>query len=322
MVYRESDKRYVGPYAVLRIENKQVFVLAGKVEKQFSVHQVIPDSDFQELTSDEHYFETLHSCMKQFVSKKARKHVSEGEVLITEVLHPADPRCMSEEAKAAKKKEIEGLIRRNTWKVVLKEEVPEGSNVLSGRFVITIKNVETDEPIYKARFVVQGHKDMEKNRLVHNSTTMKQSSTRTLTALAAVFGLRVWTHDITQAYLQSASKLMRDVYLTPGKEFELSADEVLKLLKPLYGLADAGDYWNVTMAKHILEDLGMKRTTGDMSLFFKKIHGKLAGIIGTYVDDSLLAGTEEFLQHTDKTIRQFESKGREMDKHQVCWRLC
>jgi hypothetical protein len=42
--------------------------------------------------------------------------------------------------------------------------------------------------------------------------------------------------------LQSAEPLMRDVYIKPSAELEFSANQVLKLLRPLYGIADSGDY--------------------------------------------------------------------------------
>jgi hypothetical protein len=48
---------------------------------------------------------------------------------------------------------------------------------------------------------------------------------------------------VTQSYFQSAEPLIRDVYIKPSTEFELDASQVLKLLRPLYGLADSGDNW-------------------------------------------------------------------------------
>jgi hypothetical protein len=108
---------------------------------------------------------------------------------------------------------------------------------------------------FKARQVVQGHKDREKAQLVHNSTTLMQSSTNLILSFAALFRFRVWNQDVTQAYTQSALALMRKSFSARKKDldyFEMTSDEVLQLLRPLYGLADAGDYWNATIVVTIL----------------------------------------------------------------------
>lgn len=50
------------------------------------------------------------------------------------------------------------------------------------------------------------------------------------------------SQDVSEAYLQSAERLMRDICVKPTREFKLSEKQLLKSLKPLYGLADSGDY--------------------------------------------------------------------------------
>lgn len=127
-------------------------------------------------------------------------------------------------------------------------------------------------------------------------------------------GFTTCNHDVSQPYLQSAGTSLRDVYLKPSKEFEISSNEVVKLLKPLYGLAGSGDYWSATVSDHIKNDLGMEATAGDISLFFKLIHSKLSGLICSYVDNSLIAGDPEFLSLTDKKLNKIENKPMKMPK--------
>jgi Reverse transcriptase (RNA-dependent DNA polymerase) len=114
-------------------------------------------------------------------------------------------------------------------------------------------------------------------------------------ALASILGFDVWSADICQAYLQSATPLLRDVYVRPNPNvIRLGKDELLKLLQHLYGLADAGDYWSQTLTRFHLTELSMEQATGDFALFFRGIADRLVGISATYVDDILQAGTKEF----------------------------
>lgn len=102
-----------------------------------------------------------------------------------------DPRIADPIFHSAKRKEIEDLICIGTWKVVYQEEVSEDANVIGGRFVLVIKDAETNNPLYKARFVAQGHLNRDKGSIIHTSNTLQQSSVRVLLAIAALFGFRV-----------------------------------------------------------------------------------------------------------------------------------
>jgi Reverse transcriptase (RNA-dependent DNA polymerase) len=147
------------------------------------------------------------------------------------VIGPSDPRAALFDA--AMQKEIQGLIECGTWKVVLKDEMPENPNIMGGRFVLTIENSGTSKEIYKARYVFQGFRYKNKTSLVHDASTSKLQSTKLLIGLAAIFGCRIFSTDVTQPYFQSAEPLMRDVYIKPSVEFELNANQVMKLLRPL-----------------------------------------------------------------------------------------
>lgn len=163
-VFRESDKKYIGLYPVVRVDGKQVFIIdENSKEKQFCIHQVIKHEAYEKTLDGNSAMDILHNCFSQFRSDLSRKRRVKYRSLITEILHPADPRCDSAEARASKKKEIDQLISLNNWKVVLKSEMPENANILPKRFAMSIKDKETEEPYYKSRFVVQGHRDREKS---------------------------------------------------------------------------------------------------------------------------------------------------------------
>lgn len=302
-VFRDNDRKWHGPYEVLKVYNKEIYVSVDGVEKHFNISQIIPDS--HELHDME--LQRLKQSLEQFHTDRP------PGIYLTEVLEPGDGRETLPEFNAAKAKELEGLAHRGVFEVVLKDDIPSNANILGGRFVLSIKNKDTNEEIYKARYVVQGHKDIEKHMLVHSSSNLKQSSIRILLSIAALFGFHIWSQDVSQAYLQSAERLMRDIYVKPSKEFRLPKDTLLKLLKPLYGLSDSGDYWYSTFTRHLKDDLHMTPTFSDPALFFKVIHGQVTGLIGSYVDDTISAGNNDFVELSKLTEHTFDSKQRKYD---------
>ena len=209
----------------------EVHMKVKGVEKHFDISQTLPEPNrhgYLEL-------KRLLSGMQQFNSDTPLC------VYITEGLYPADRSNHNHMFGAAKVKELPGLFERAVCEAVCKEDFPEGTNVLGGRFVAAIKEISTERELYKEHFVVQGHTDAEKNIIIHNSTNPRQSSIRTLIESVVVSGSRLLSQDVLQAYLQSAKKLMCEVYFRPTEQFKLSADLLHKLLKPRYGLSDPGD---------------------------------------------------------------------------------
>lgn len=85
-------------------------------------------------------------------------------VYITETFHIPDKRMDCPKYKGARHKELSDIIYRGTISV---SSLPNHANVLKGRFVLAINDVESRTPRHKAHFVVQGHFDYEKSLLVH-----------------------------------------------------------------------------------------------------------------------------------------------------------
>ena len=292
LVYRERSRRWEGPYRFLGQNRKTVLVESSRgVKQEFPVVAVKPYNAGS----------TLLAAVKELAQDYAAK------VNVIEIVHdPSDQRF-----EEPKKKEIQGLIERGAFKIVPKESVPHGANLLKGRFVLAIKDPGTKDQRFKARFVIQGHKDQEKQNMVTEAPTVLRHSVRLLLSLASMLDLEVWTRDITQAYIQSMSDLLRDVYLIPPPNLGIAKDKIIQVMKPHYGITESGSYWWLTYLNYHTEDLGMKQSAMDPCLFYKREGGKLVGLEASLVDDTLSAGDCSFMQLEEQCSKKFDSKARD-----------
>jgi hypothetical protein len=290
--YRERLKHWRGPHVVSLTDGKKVRVHLGERggPRSFNIGSSKPAPT------------TPHS---DDVRCSALLSADTCRISFTEVLSHGDPRSLKFDD--AKRDEILGLIKRGTFKLVLRSELND-PNIVPSRFVLAVKDSGTDQEVLQERFVLGGHRDRDRRNLVQSATTLKQSSVRLLLALSALPGFEIWRMDVRKAYLQAASDLKRDIFIRPDV-LELTQDELLKVIKPLYGLSDSGDYWAETLVQHHLRDLRTSQATADFSLFFRIVAGELAGLSGTHVDDLLQAGTPKFrLAALKKTADSFDVK--------------
>ena len=303
-IYREKEKRYLGPYTILEVDKDRLRVdlperhqTRGKEPSGWfsgdqcrpvrEVADTIMDSSFSEWNE----FKTNH--------ENAASRGAVRECLVTEIVSNDDPRAASEKFVAARKKELEGLINRGCFRVTLRSET-RGSKILRGRFVLTIKS-KNQEVIHKARFVIRGFNDPLKDSIVHTSPNVTQESCRLLLALASILGFRLWSVDVAQAYIQATANNMRSIFCEGPVELELSADEVLQIMRPLYGMTDSGDLWCDTMRHHHITDLNMTPLASDNAIYH--LIGKtLKGLSATYVDDIEGAGTVSFRRSQRRRI--------------------
>ena len=276
-VYCERIKAFTGPHLVAEANGKELRIHVGdqRGPRPFNIAQVKPAPIGRRDDTTASIGYTNHSR-------------PQSNIMHTETLPAGDPREYLFDD--AKRNELLGLIEKGTFRIVLKEDMEkEGHNlnVILSRFVLTIKENDGITK-YKARFVLGGHKDRDKNRIVHNSTTLRHSSVRVWMALATIMGFDIWSSDVTQAYLQAGAKLQRKVFTRPNI-LNLAQNELLQVILPLYGLTDSGDYWHETITKFHLNELRMKQLAGDFSFFFRKAANRLISMSGAYVDDILQA---------------------------------
>lgn len=116
--------------------------------------------------------------------------------------------------------------------MVLKKDLDEKANILGRRFFLTIKHKDANKEVFKARFVVQGHLDRQKELLVHSSTTDGHQAAKLLVSLATIFGFRLWSADITLAYIQGVGKTLSKFYMKGKRELQLTLYQLLEDLRP------------------------------------------------------------------------------------------
>lgn len=215
----------------------------------------------------------------------------------------------------SRKKELDGLIERGGLIIVDKSEA-DGYRIYGSRFVDSIKNKGSQDEYHKSRLVVQAFKD-KKHGLLTYSPTVQRASQRILYSFIATSANwdKKWSvslRDISQAYTQSETEVMRRVYVRPPKEYGLPTGVLLRVDKPLYGLPEAGVHWFKTYHDHHLNKLNMSHAPHDLCLLFTpgvadKKSKKPNGISCLQTDDSLILGDEEFHTLEQKEAKRFKS---------------
>lgn len=230
-----------------------------------------------------------------------------NRIHLVEEFPASDSRAQIPECIAVLKSELDGLLMSNDFWLVPLNQLPRNATFLGGRIFRCINNVGTASEKFKARFVVQGHRDPGKSLLVHDSATLRQSSMSIILAIASTFYLDVWPLDRNQAYTRSAPTT-RLIYVKPDPAFGVAAGMVFQTVRPLYGLADAGDAWGRTIKGYATSDLGLVLCVSDPCLIYLE-GSKQPCLMGVYVDDLLFVGGNLMRKIAREIARRFLSKG-------------
>ena len=75
------------------------------------------------------------------------------------------------------------------------------------------------------------------------------------------------------------------------------------ILKPLYGIPEAGTHWFSTYHRHHTEKLKMATSTYDLCLLITTTKDAF-GMVGIQTDDTLILASDEFLQKEDSELTQ------------------
>ncbi|KAI0993191.1 hypothetical protein K3495_g14993, partial [Podosphaera aphanis] len=182
--------------------------------------------------------------------------------------------------------EIDALVSNGTWEEHI---LPDGANTVSTKWVFTIK-LKKDGSIerYKARLVARGFSQQYGVDYTETfAPTVRMDTLRLFLAMVARYDLECHHYDIKNAFTESI--LQEEIYLKPPEGVKVSKGKVLRALRSLYGLKQAGRDWNLLL-KSFLVSIGFIQSLADPCLY---VHHKRNIWMLVYVDDIAAAANDK-----------------------------
>jgi hypothetical protein len=334
LVWREN-KGWTGPYDIASIDGYNITVDMVNGPTQFRATHVKPYYS-QEPTQASHDSESIVAQPQEQPQPRERGRPRKGEKRLIPakkrpIRHPPRQFLTQKEkdnfALALKLRqdniitapgapyeisdaeEIDALMNQEVFTFVRYDPTKfDGVRVYKTRMVREIKNKST-KPIEKSRLVVQGYGDDEKETILTQAPTIQRMSQRLILALGPTlvryFGARGELRDITQAYTQSKDPLTRTIIARLPIELQprYPPDTILRIKKPLYGLAESGLYWFKTYHAHHREALKMSISTYDPCLLFTTEEPDTFAITGLQTDDTFSFVTARFSEREEEGIQ-------------------
>jgi hypothetical protein len=186
--------------------------------------------------------------------------------------------------------EINTLLRKDSFNIVPRNDIPRGSTINPSKFVLRKKNI-----VFKARITTCGNRDPWRGDTY--APTATKSVLYLILAMVQNLQLIVTTLDITAAFV--TEKIHREVYTIILK------DIYVKLNKYLYGLTDSPKAFYDGLAAKLKEGQ-YSQSNYDRCLFYKIYDSNSYIYIIFHVDDFILASTHQ--EHIDDVVTFLGSK--------------
>lgn len=320
LVWCTHRKQWEGPFKLLSLERENAVVQLPSGPTTFRSTSIKPfpnnDLHVQPEESSPENGEQDSSSLPESRPQRTRRlpaRYRENEA-IQNLLHTQDMDCPLNPATitvylthnkpqpsfaSSRQKELDGLILRGVFEFVDIRAIPPGVRIFKSRFVDTLKLAGTPQAFEKSRLVIQGYNDSAKSEVLTQSPTIQRSSQRLLFPIALIKGLDFYTRDITQAYIQSKTSLSQNTFVTPPVELNQPPNVLLKILKPLYGIAEAGTHWFQTYHSHHTNKLSLTQSSFDPCLLYNN-----DAIVALQTDDTLFACNEQFKEKEQQELEK------------------
>ena len=197
----------------------------------------------------------------------------------------------------AQHKEKDQWISNDVISICQRAGIPK-ERIMAMRWVHTWRvSEDTGESKAKARLVVKGFTDPDLTEIRTESPTLSRLSRQLILQISASRGFRLRKGDVKTADLSGdREEAKRDVYAEPPQELrdklQVTREQVLKLETAVYGLRNAPRAWWKRVVR-VLTDIGWIQHQLDQCTFMFMNGPELVGLIGVFVDDFLVAGSDD-----------------------------
>lgn len=181
--------------------------------------------------------------------------------------------------------EYDSIMENKTWTI---EPLPPGRKAIKCKWVLDFKPGHKGvQPRYKARLVACGYDQLfGVDYLATYSPVVKHHSIRLVLGIVAALDLEMMQLDVKTAFLYG--ELKETIFMQQPEGFIIQGkeDQVCRLQRPIYGLKQAANCWNIKFNEFLI-DFGFVRSKYDMCMYYRiKDDGEYTILI-IYVDDGL-----------------------------------
>jgi hypothetical protein len=221
---------------------------------------------------------------------------------------PTDPKSRKEAMMSlarqqwteAERKEIQNMIALEVWRIVPEDEAAtvKAAEILTTLWQYKTKYNERNEPIkYKARLCVNGSRQGNVDSFAPTASAMATKLVATVAARQRGRGVRLFSADITAAFLNAFLK--EKVYIRPNNVPGFSG-KLLLLLRTMYGLKQAAREWSRRLHS-VLTAQGWKQSAKDQCLYIRlqpahKGSLSIEEAMVVHVDDMKIATTQRLFE--------------------------
>ena len=214
--------------------------------------------------------------------------------------------------------ELTSLFERQVFGDV--QECPKEFKPIGCKWVFAIKrNADGSISRYKARLVAQGFSQRFGIDFIEKySPVMSTCIFRWLIAFAALNNLKLRQADIETAYLygdidvELYMRIPNGVFIKGKGRYKRPC---IRIKKSLYGLKQAGRIWYLHLSKY-LQKCGFTTDESCPCLFIKRHKNEIA-IVGIYVDDIIIIGTDTAIENTMNALKA-EFKVKDLGDLKYC----